>query len=335
VAEYDSVIPAGESGKIIGKVRTSATQVGRRTKSIRVQTNDPKKGTFNLRISYEIVPVIEVLPTARPRVDVVEGQATEHTVLLRRGDGQPLELGKVQSVLPDVVSATARSAQAGERRGKDLVAEAGDVWLDLVVQAPADGRARSIRVSAATNHPEMARLVIPVVVLVKRLVETRPDQIRLWLGTDEPRYESVDLELRHAVGEAFTVTGAESSHPQLYTVRLMNAEPGPMQRVRVALVEPDEELAGASLRGQIRVATSLESLPEITVPVLVGQRRRSPGVAQTPDPAASMSTRSWQSESERTPAPEPRTAPAGTLREVPTVAPRPTPRPVEVGYGGS
>ncbi len=335
MAEFDSVIPAGGSGKIIGKVRTGGTEVGRRTKSIRVQTNDPNNGLLYLRISYEVVPVIQVLPSSRPRVDVVEGQSATHSLLLRRGDGKPLELRNVQSVLPEVVMATPRAAKAGERGGEDLVATAGDVWLDVQVTAPADGRARSVRLAAATNHPQMARLVLPVVVLVQKLVETRPEQVRLWLGTGDRRYESIELELRHSAGEPFSITGVESSHPELFSVVPVSAEPGPLQRVRVELVEPEEELAGASLRGELRVATTLESLSEVSVPVLVGERRRPARSDGTPAQQDVVSSERTEVEPRLAPSEE---RPAGdrTLRQVPTVPQqKPTPKPVEVGYGGS
>ena len=339
MAEFDSVIPPGGSGKVVGKVRTGAAQVGRRAKSIRVQTDDPELRVVNLRISYEVVPVIQVLPSARPRIEVMEGKSTAQTVLLRRNDGQPLELSKVQSVLPDVVAAIPRAAEAGERGGDGLVAQAGDVWLDLEVHAPEDGRARSVRVNAVTNDPQMSRLVLPVVVLVKKLVEVRPDQVRLWLGTGDPRYASTEVTLRHAGDEPFALESVESSHPDVYSVTAVSGQPGPLQRVRVELVEPDEDLAGASMRGEIRMTTNLEQMPEVTVPVLVGQRRRAATVEQpqrSHDATANQDGRAEGSDAAQTPVIRP-SVPAGQLRAVPTAgaAPQPTPRPVPVGYGGS
>ena len=74
MAEYDTVIPPGQTGKIIAKMNTKKYR-GKQTKSITVVTNDPENSQISLKLKCSIMG-IKMLPVARAYFNAQLGKST-------------------------------------------------------------------------------------------------------------------------------------------------------------------------------------------------------------------------------------------------------------------
>ena len=80
MAEYDSVIPPGQTGKIIAKLKTKSYR-GKVRKSIRVVSNDPKEPSRFLSLNC-VIRGIKMFPSSRLYFTVFEGQPQAREITL-------------------------------------------------------------------------------------------------------------------------------------------------------------------------------------------------------------------------------------------------------------
>ena len=271
MAEYDSVIPAGGSGKLIAKVKTHATQHGRLTKVVTVTTDDPVAKTIQLRVTFELEPAVEIKPQPRVFLNVLEGTRGSQKVVLHRTDGKPLEVTDakpVSSRLFDVKIVPVKKADPS------LGAVPGDVILDVSVGPRKGYLARSDAVLIQTNHPKMKSFKLPVSLRVRPLIEATPGQLRLWIGPREKdRGASSVLVLRSNAKRSFKVTSVTSSKPEAIQVTEPNPRAGVQHMLKVTM--PAKAAASVDkgmLRARITIRTDDPEKPEIEVPVFVSEK---------------------------------------------------------------
>ena len=104
MAEYDSVIPAGSSGKLVAKMTTSIVQQGRVSKTIGVRTDSASSPNLQLRFSVEIHRPISAAPAFRFHLTTVEGTAVSERILLHRVDGQEFSVRRTKVDRTDLVA---------------------------------------------------------------------------------------------------------------------------------------------------------------------------------------------------------------------------------------
>jgi hypothetical protein len=267
VAEFDSVIPAGGSGKLVAKVHTKPTQNGRVNKVVSVRTDAP--GAENLRLSLSFVaqaPII-IRPGARLYVNAVEGSGKTGRILLHRTDGKPLEVLKVES--QGAVKIEAQAAQDGDPQG----AVAGDVWLQAEILPTDPVRREDTVVAVHTNHPDRPVVEVPVTTWVRGLIEPRPDRVSLWVNQSTHAGRSTTIRITHNGGKPFEVQAVESLRPEIIRVVPMTTDARTAHTVRVELA-PDVDLASLQLplSTTIRISSSEERRPVVEVPVTVSNR---------------------------------------------------------------
>lgn len=293
MAEFDSVVPAGSSGRLSARVATTSTQSGRISKSIAVTTDSPEAGTFRLRFVAELHMPVAIRPTRRFTINLIEGAAGSSRLLLSRGDGQPLRiLGSTLGVEGLVVHAhpvrthrkTSSAKEAKEPatpwgqqppQKTELAAKSGDVWLELESSPSLAPGTYAGKLQLATDHPDAPEIQLPYTVRVRPLIETLPQTVRLWSSAPPPDPgRSAILTLRHNGGRSFEITGVEVSHPQLFSA-VGNPRPAATQQtVRVRLAdEADGNRLGGGIEGLIRITTDDEQRPLVEVPVLLAPSR--------------------------------------------------------------
>jgi len=291
VAEYDSVIPAGGSGTLTATVKTVKGQDQRFSKSITVATDAAEARTLYLRFTVETYSPISVRPSFRVSLTTFEGSPARSRVLLHRADGQALEIAEAVVEHPHlsvrVMPVSGNQGQPTED-GKDselwnpeaarrlpIDAAPGDVWIELATQQfPKSGNtAGEIRLK--TNDPEAPEFDLPYMVLVRPLIEIRPKAVRMWLSSARDREgRSAIVSLRHNGGREFTVTGIETSHPEIFTAAANSSASAAYQRVRIGVTEGlvAESIAG-SVEGWVTVATNDAACPRVEIPVVVSPTR--------------------------------------------------------------
>jgi len=293
VAEFDSVIPAGSSGKLVARLKTAKGQSGRISKLIAVTTDAPSAAEIRLRFSADVRMPVTVSPAYRFSLSLIEGRSGAARLTLARDDGRPLRILEAiadREGLALVVEAEAAAGGAEATASRGTPTPWGEVeQATPVAPAPAPGalpvelRASSSlpagtfsgTVRITTDHPEAPTLEIPYTVRVRPLIEALPASVRMWASASpgDPG-RSTFLRLRHNGGRAFAIRAVEVSHPQHIVATAMPREESSEQTVRVALPEGlDEEALGASVQGWIRISTTDDERPTVEVPVLVAPTR--------------------------------------------------------------
>jgi hypothetical protein len=273
VAEFDSVIPAGGSGTLTAKVHTRSTQTGAVSKSVSVTTTDPAAQRLMLGVSFRVTAPVAVLPRPQIYLSGVQGDQPQSVVLLRRDDGEPLEVVSVESEggRLELSTSTVTEAQRVDR----VQALPGDVALRArvaggVTDANANG---TIRVT--TNHPKAATVDIVYSLRMRPVVEARPMQVRLVLEEGNSAGRTGLLRLQHNRGTGFSVTGLRPSDPSVFRSEVVGTEGAPSSVHTVSIRLADEVLPGAFIGRRMEslvVTTDDASSPEIHIPVMIEAR---------------------------------------------------------------
>ncbi len=265
------MIPAGGSGKLIAKIKTYATQRGHVTKIVTVTTDDPVAKTIQLKVSFEPQPAIDIKPSSRVMLEVLEGQAGAKKVVLHRTDGKPLEVTGVEAGNSKLFEVKVVPVKAAD---PSLGAVAGDVVLEVSTGPHKGYIFRSDALMVHTNHPKLASFRLPISLRVKPLIQATPAQLRLWAGPHElaSGIHSI-LVLRSNVERPFRVVSATSSRPEL--IHLGSSRPEAAVQHSLQVVVPPEAVASIgekTVRADITVRTDDPDRPEIEVPAFVRRR---------------------------------------------------------------
>lgn len=274
MAEHDSVIPAGGSGKLVAKVHTSPRQNGRISKTIRVFTDDPGLRTVMLRLTAKVEAPIVMTPSQRIWLTTQEGRGVWSRLLLHRRDGRPLRVLEVESVPAPLRVRFAAVTKATSIRGVHAVP--GDLWLIAEIPGDAQPVVRSGSLALRTNVPGRAKLDIPVSLRIRPLIEPAPPRIRFVLPNQGGKEVWRILRLTHGGRKPFRILSAVSDHPDLIGVTAGSAAAAVTHDLRVTL---DNARAAAahwgSLRATVTIRTDDPSRPTVSVPVIVVRRTRS------------------------------------------------------------
>ena len=103
------------------------------TKSIAVRTDAKGLPSLSLRFSVDVRAPILFKPNPRLAISTLEGQETSKRVLLRRADGETLEILSAEADDQRLVVVTEQVVK--KERTNDYEAAPGDVWLELVLPA--------------------------------------------------------------------------------------------------------------------------------------------------------------------------------------------------------
>lgn len=266
------MIPPGGSGQLTARVKTKQGASGRLAKSVLVQTDAAGAEQLRLVVSFNVVTPIVVSPSHRVYVNTIEGQTRTERVLLHRTDAEPLRVTLEAPQLGHGLSARIVPFEDGEvGSGGGPVGSAGDQWLEVTVGADSRPVNQSGMIALATNHPDLARLEIPLIVRVRPLIDVRPAVVQLWLPDGGPDRTTALVRLNHGGRQPFEITGVEVADPTRITARLVSDGAQQLHSLQVAVAD-DVSLDDDVLRTSLRVLTSEPAKPELRVPVEVHSR---------------------------------------------------------------
>jgi len=275
LAEYDSVIPAGGSGKLVAIMSTPPLLDRRVSKTVVVRTDAEGGLNLNLRFSVDVQTPILFKPSNRLVITTLEGEETRKRVLLQRADGEALVIRGADTGDPSL-EAIIEPVMKNEKRD-EVEAAPGEVWLELVLAADAPVGSRTGKLRLATNHPVASSFEVAYAMRVRPLIESRPAGARLWTSPSMSGdgYSSFLTLNRNGKGD-FTITGIETSHPEIFTATAISTDPGQRQVVRVGLAEDvHPDAINGTIEGWIEIKTDVSNLPILDVPVLVGSSREA------------------------------------------------------------
>ena len=273
MAEYDSVIPAGGPGKLVANMRTAPLQNRRITKSIGVRTDDAEPPHLNLRFSVEVRAPIIFKPSSRLVISTVEGHEGRQRFLLKRADGEALEVLSADTGDPTLAAVVKPVVK--EERTNESEAAPGDVWIELVLPADSPIGSHTGRLRLATIDPIAASFEVPFAMRVRPLIEYRPSGVRLWpTPSRSGDGYSAFVHLNRIEKGNFAVTGIDVSHPEIFSAAVVSSEPAQRHSVRVELnADLGPEAISATIEGWIEISTDDPVRSIIEVPVVVASNR--------------------------------------------------------------
>jgi hypothetical protein len=242
VAEFDSVIPAGQSGKLTAKIKTATTQIGPISKSVSVTTDAPGAERLNLSVTFTVVTAVSALPRPQVSLTGVEGDISSAHVVLRRGDGERLEIGGVVDADERLAVSWAPVTEPGVAAGQQV--RPGDVLLTVETRPGTAAATVNGVFGVTTNHPEAARVDIAYGLRIRPVIEARPESLRLILQEGNQGARMALLRVQHNRQKSFRITGIESSKPELLRANLVDGDVE-QQVHTVAVMLRDEVMPGA------------------------------------------------------------------------------------------
>jgi len=278
VAEYDSVIPAGGSGTLTAKIKTTSTQSGAGSKSVAVNTDSPDAPRVMLSVTYRSITAVTVLPRPRINLNGIEGDVPAVTLVFHRSDGEKLEITGVERS-DELVITTAKPVTQEMAIGK-LKALPGDVLVEASV-APGTGAVSSNGVlKIKTDHPDAEFINVPFTLRLRPVIEARPAQLRLILQDGNSSARTTLCRIQHNLRQEFKITGVKPSNPEVFRVQQVDGDI--TQKVHTVAVMLQDDVAPGSLDGRLLeslvVTTDDSKHPELLIPVLIEPKTlRRPG----------------------------------------------------------
>jgi len=254
-------------------MRTPLLRDRRITKSISVRTDAADHRNLNLRFSVDVRAPIVFKPNPRLVISTLEGQETSKRVLLRRADGETLEILSAETDDQTLVVVTEPVVK--KERTNDFEAAPGDVWLELFLPADSPIGSRTGKLRLATNDPVAKSFEVPFAMRVRPIIDHRPDGVRLWpTPSRSGDGYSGFVNLNRAGEGSFTITGIDVSHPEVFSAAAVSAEPAGRQTVRVELAAGlGPEAITSTIEGWIEIRTDDPVRTKIDVPVVVASNR--------------------------------------------------------------
>jgi hypothetical protein len=278
VAEFDSVIPAGGTGTLTAKVHTRTSQSGSVSKSVAVTTSDPAAERIMLGVSFNVVPAVIVLPRARIYLTGIDGDRPKAELLLRREDGQALEITGIENRGDRLELDTSTLTKA--RTIGDVEGRAGDVLLTATVAADAPASTSNGTIQVRTNHPDARSIDIVYTVRMRPMIEVRPSQLRLVLQEGNSSGRATLARIQHNRGTGFRVTGLQPSDASLFQAQQVGDDTTqPFHSLSVRLADDVEpgSMSGRRIESLV-ITTDDPKMEKVEVPVLIDAR--TPRVAR-------------------------------------------------------
>jgi len=240
---------------------------------VTVTTDAKDARSITLRFTVESKATILFEPRPQFVVRAFEGEAAQSRILLRRGDGEKLEVHSVATGsehLGTVIEPVVKQ----ERRG-EIEARPGDVWLDLVLSPEAPLGILSGQIQVTTNHPQAQSFGVQYIVRVRSVVETRPEGVRLWLlGDRDGEGASNFVRVIHNQPGHLKITSLDVSHPEFFTAEIFPTGAAGQQALRVKLAEGlTPEALGETIEAWLEIGTDVQPGVKIELPVLIAPTR--------------------------------------------------------------
>lgn len=258
VAEFDEVIPPGESGKVRASLDTTSIH-GASAKAITVLTNDPANPQLQLTLRVRVTEYLTFNPGFARFVQGRGHPAGRVTNLFFSTNFPNLEIQKVESPFP-FLSVDVRPAEEAERREE----VEGKQWIfDLTLdydQAPVGPINGQIEVR--TNHPKQPVGQLPVSGFIRPLLAVTPPAADF--GEVDLSAPALARFLVHNFGaEPIQVTGIDYDLPGAEG-SVKTVEEGRRYSVELVL---DPDMPKGPFSSELKIRTDSPQEPVIVVPV--------------------------------------------------------------------
>ena len=263
------MIPAGGSGTLTAKIKTTTTQSGSVSKSIGVTTDAPGAQRVTLSVTFKSVPAVAVLPRSQINLNGVLGDRPTATLIVRRFDGEELKIVGVENSEERLVI-TAKPVTEPVQLGRDQ-AVPGDILLVASLAPGVADASASGRFKVKTNHPDAEILDVSYTLRIRPAIEVRPNQIRLLLQEGNTPGRTMLARIQHNLRGQFKVTGVTPSNPELFQAKIVDGDI--KQQVHTVAVMLQDDVLPGSLTNRVLeslvLTTDDATQPNLMIPVLI------------------------------------------------------------------
>lgn len=256
----------GEKGELVFTFALAGIR-GHSEKSITVPSNDPHNPVVKLTVKADVKQVYEAVPPQVGIGDIRLGATTNVVVLLRRTDGQKLQVKKTETS-SDLVRAQIQPEEDSHGQAVKLLVE---------VEGRGAPRRFSEQIRVFTEETPQPVLTVSVHGRLLGDVVLTPEAL-FWGITDPDRWpgqRSEAMTVRRVIvtstqtDRPLEVQNVTSSLKEL-SVELVALEPGKSYAVVARLPEPPRHTE----RGTISFQTNMPGQPTVVVPVTINVLRR-------------------------------------------------------------
>jgi len=258
----------GQKGELVFTLNVAGLSQGKLEKTITVPSNDNQMPTVTLTVKAELFSIYEVAPSLLSFRDLRIGSTMKFTVIVKRTDGQPLNITTAQT-----------SSDAVRVRVEPMV-EYANTAARVLLEVTAQGQPGRLAENVALIGGDGKQIaVVPISGRLVGDVAVAPELV-FWGINDPENWPGAFPELmtKRPVRVTLTATGQtlEIKNPKTtlsdIELTVVPVEQGKVYEVVARLTAAPKTAA----QGTITFETNIPSQPLITVPVTINVLRRQP-----------------------------------------------------------
>ncbi len=245
-------------------------------------TDAPNARAMRLTMTFDVESAIQVFPRPQIYLGTAEGRPISVRLLLRRNDGEPLEIDVKDFDDPSVSVSSGPVGEKDSEIVKGLAVKPGDLWLEARLSGEVV-ESRTAKLWVHTNHPDLEDFEVPVTIRVRPLIEARPGSVSFLVpARGAPRRVNM-FRLHHHGQKNFTVTSVEPADPSLVTALVATKGSATSHTLHVTLdasVGVDGRATTHST--SLVVRTDDPDKPKLRIPVEITVEERSEPLQSAP-----------------------------------------------------
>lgn len=265
VADYDSVIRPGETGKVAASVQTE-TFSGPISKTVTILSNDPQTPSAIVTIKAVVKPYVQAYPAGFLRYNLLHGQADKKSVVLYTEETEPFRIERIETpgtwVKAEYVEADpSERAPAGHKdqtQYRIMVTVGGP---DAPVGPLVD------KVLVHTNSKNQSVYPISLSGMVRPAYNVMPSVLNFGRVAPASMHSTKVLKVStndRSAPAMFQVEKVETDIPAIVATEVRPTDAEGVYEVEVKL---RDEVANGDLQGELKIYTSDPGTPVFTVPV--------------------------------------------------------------------
>lgn len=249
VANYDKIIQPGQEGKVEAEMRTQGFR-GKITKAVDLTTNDPDTPRTSLRITANVMPIVQILPSENLMLSLKDNEPTVQELEIHVSNKEQIQIEKVTTTVP-YATAKVEPIAGAEGRHKLIITIAPDAPL---------GRSAFL-VTANTNSLKEPQINVSVQ-CEKGIIVT---PVSVYMGSIMPNTQLPVEQIVTMVkrGGTFAIKKIESEDPNI-KIREESLENGSQHRL---ILTYNGGWQPGAIRRTLKVETNDPKQPTIEIQV--------------------------------------------------------------------
>lgn len=265
VAEFDSVIRPGETGKVMAEVKTEAFN-GPINKTVTILSNDPNTPSSIVTMKAVVKPYVEAYPAGFLRYNLLHGDADKKSVVLFSEEREPFKIERVETPgdwvkvewQPAAEAERAPAGPKGQNQYRVTVTLGGP-------DAPVGPLVDKVFIHTNSKHQPVYPLSLSG--MIRPGYNVMPTVLNFGRVAPESMHSTKVLTVstnNRLTPGSFEVMKVETDIPEIVAA---DVRPSDREGVYEVEVKLRDKVAEGDLQGELKIYTSDAGTPVFTVPV--------------------------------------------------------------------